>query len=109
MFKVTLTNEGDPRSPWGGKFETIQMAQAWIDLQTGKGDPGKNSAVVLIEDLSLDMAYIEKVAEGKRAYEYPSADEVLGVLMDFGMESPEWLALKSKRKAIQDKYPKPIK
>jgi len=121
MFKVIITNPNSPRSPWGGKFETLQEANEWLSEQIGKTDrlPErviKNEAgeeVTLpaeftseIIDLSLDVEYVKDEVRAKRKKEYPSLEEMVEALLDDKEGKPQKLVKILKQRDDADKkYP----
>jgi len=84
---------------WSGQFDTADEADIWRNAQLLK--PGRANAIHMSRDATQDYEYAMK----ERSKEYPTINEVIDVLMDNGIDSPEWIILKQKRNDIKAKYP----
>ena len=65
----------------------------------------KADYVVTVKNLNLSKTYRNEKKIESRKSEYPSLEEILHVLMDKGLASPEMTVLQGKRAAIKLKYP----
>ena len=66
----------------------------------------KADYVITEVDLSLDVIFRNKQKLIARKKEYKSIEEVIHIILDYGMESQEFQDLQAERTLIKSKYPK---
>lgn len=61
--------------------------------------------VITETDLSIDKDFRNSQKKEARKEEYPTLEQVLHIILDHGLDSPEFTQLQAERQAIKAKYP----
>jgi hypothetical protein len=89
------------------RFRALQQAQFSQPTMTEVSAGNLSTEQIMKQrQLSQDPSGLEQDIIRKREKEYPSTKEILHVLMDHGLDSPEMQMLQQKRQAVKLKYPK---
>lgn len=100
MYKIKIKHkETDQEYGMQGSKEE---AQAYVERMKVKF--GEDKLEIVEKNLNLSKTYRNEQKLASRKAEYPSLEEVLHVILDHGIDSPEFAVLQGKRAEIKIKY-----
>jgi hypothetical protein len=108
MYKVTIINANDSRSPWIATFSSQETAQEWLDQQKLKeGRRPEEASYVGPIPLDSDPEWLLQKCHSQRRLAYPSLEQILEVILDHGFDSVKYTELQALREQIKQQFPKP--